>query len=116
MLPLSMIAFKTPMLNELPDDRKKIILESIIELISLNTRAFDVLAKGPIREIPLIVLLATTSGPQADGLKEKLIKKIKEYKFDKSIAKGKLEDAIIVSSYNPNAMSKSADLLKAVGL
>ena len=105
-----------PLLSELPDDRKGIILKSIIELISLNTRAFDVLAEGPIKEVPLILLLATTSGPQADGLKEKLVKKIQEYKFDRSIAKGNLEEIIVVGSYNPNTMSKPADLLKVVGL
>jgi hypothetical protein len=116
MLPLSIIAFKTPMLSELPHERKEVVLKSIIELISLNTRAFDVLAEGPIREVPLILLLATTSRPQAEGLKEKLIGKIKEYKFDKSIAKGELENTIVVGSYNPNAMSKAADLLKVVGL
>ncbi len=116
MLPLSIMAFKWPKLSDLTGEKRAAIFGSIVEIISSNLRAFDVLAKGPIKETPLVLLLATTPGPQANGLKEKFIGKIKDYEFEDIIGEKSLEESVVISDFNPNKVSNAKDMLKIIGL
>lgn len=116
MLPLSIMAFKWPSLHN-PEDQKKIAtLKTITELIQNNLRAFDVLAKGPIKETPLLLMLATTPGPQAEAFKNKIIDKIKEYDLDKVVTNDNIRDSVIVADFNPNKVHSAQDMLKLIGL
>ncbi|MFA4875664.1 MAG: hypothetical protein WC690_10035, partial [bacterium] len=114
MLPLSAMAFKWPRLNGLADESQAPLIESIITLLKARLRAFDVLAIGPDERTPLVLLLATTSGPQAIDIKNKMIAHINEYGLSKALADGPIEDTISVAAYNPHTMSGADDLLKAL--
>lgn len=116
MLPLSIMAFKWPKLSDETDPKHATVLESMVELVRSNLRAFDVLARGPIKDVPLILLLATTPGPQANGLKEKIITKIHDYEFENVIAEKSLKDSIVIADFNPNKVSSAKDMLKMIGL
>ncbi|MFH1653655.1 MAG: diguanylate cyclase [Pseudomonadota bacterium] len=116
MLPLSIMAFKWTKMNELKGEEHEAVIKSIVSLIKTNLRSFDVLARTPKDEVPLVLLLATTPGPQAQGLKEKITKKINEYEFKRALTDEKLEDTIVVSDYNPNRIKSTQDMLKEVGL
>ena len=116
MLPLSIIAFKWPKLGKTAEAKQRTTLKAIVELISTNLRSFDVLAKGPVNNVPLILLLATTPGPQAISLKKKIIDKISEYKLTKIVCDKKIEDTMLVADYNPNKVKDANEMLKIVGL
>jgi hypothetical protein len=116
MLPLSIIGFKWSKLESTQKKQRETVLSSITELVKLNLRDFDVLAKGPISKLPLILLLATTSKPQAEDLKKKIMEKIREYEFQKVITDKPLEETIEVVDFNPNKFDKATDMLKVLGL
>ena len=115
MIPLSTIAFKFSRLPTMEEEKQRPMMESLLTLIRSRLRAFDVLAKGPSDSTPLVLLLATTSGPQAEELKKKIADHMKEYKLDKFVVDGSVEDAISVVPFNPHTMSSADDMLKAMG-
>lgn len=116
MLPLSIMAFHWPKLAELPPERQRPIMESIVTLVRSNMRSFDVLSRGPVRGVPLVLMLATTSGPQASGLKQKMADKIMEYGFDKALTDKPFAETIAISDFNPNKVKSANDMLKVLGL
>ncbi len=116
MLPLSAMAFKWPRLKGLSDASQAPLIESIITVLKARLRAFDVLAVGPDEKTPLVLLLATTSGPQAEDIKQKMIAHIKEYELSGVLAEGPIEETIVTAAYNPHTMSGADDLLKALEL
>ncbi|MFH1873888.1 MAG: GAF domain-containing protein [Pseudomonadota bacterium] len=116
MLPLSIMAFKWPKLGKIKDERYAAIIDSIISLLKSSLRSFDVLATGPIADVPLLLLLATTSGMQANKLKEKIINQIKDYKLENMLAEQPLEQTIEISDFKPNIIHNSIDMLKVIGL
>ncbi len=116
MLPLSIVAFKWPKLSTIQDERSVAIIDSIISLLKSSLRSFDVLANGPIAEVPLLLLLATTSGMQANKLKEKIISQIREYKLEHMLSEQPLEETIEISDFKPNTVHAATDMLKAIGL
>lgn len=116
MLPLSIMAFRWPNVSALPIERQRPVIESIVTLIRTNLRNFDILARGPVKEVPLVLMLATTSGPQANGLKQKITDKINEYGFDKALTDQPLIDTITVADFSPNKVKDANDMLKVLGL
>lgn len=116
MLPLSLIAFRWEGLMRLEDEKLKAAFESIITLIHSSLRSFDVLAKGPTDDVPLVLLLATTSGPQATSLKQTFIEKIEDYGLAQELTDTPLVDSIITADFNPNKVTMARELLKLIGL
>lgn len=116
MLPLSIMAFRWEKIEELEEEKLKTMMNTIVALITSHIRTFDVLAKGPTKDTPLVLLLATTSGPQANNLKEKFIARINEYRFADALTSSKLEDSIAVGDFNPNSIKSSQEMLKLIGL
>jgi hypothetical protein len=116
MLPLSLIAFRWEGLMKLEDEKRKATLESMITLIHSDLRTFDVLAKGPTDDVPLVLLLATTSGPQANTLKQKFAEKIEDYGLARELTETPLVDSIITADFNPNKVTTARELLKLIGL
>ncbi|MFH1830230.1 MAG: GAF domain-containing protein [Pseudomonadota bacterium] len=116
MIPLSAIAFKWPKLGNLDDEEKSALIQSIITLLKARMRAFDVLAKGPDIRAPLVMLLSTTSAPQAEDMKQKIIEHMRKYKLVSAVTDDPIENSIIVASYNPHTMSDAQDMIKAMGL
>lgn len=116
MLPLSLMAFRWDKVQGLDDEQRTTMVNTIIALITSHVRTFDVLAKGPTADTPLVLLLATTSGPQANSLKEKFIERINEYGFADLLTSAKIEDSIAIGDFNPNTIKSSQEMLKLVGL
>jgi len=116
MLPLSLMAFRWKKVHDLEDEQRKTMMNTIIALITSHVRTFDVLAKGPTTDTPLVLLLAATSGPQASSLKDKFIQRIHEYGFADALTSSKIEDSIAVGDFNPNTIKSSQELLKLIGL
>jgi len=116
MLPLSLMAFRWEKVHNLEDEQCKTMLDTIVALITSHVRTFDVLAKGPTADKPLVLLLATTSGPQANNLKEKFIERIKEYGFADALTSSSIEDSIAVGDFNPNTIKSAQEMLKLIGL
>ena len=116
MLPLSLIAFRWESVGGLEAEQQKTMMQTIIALITSHVRTFDVLAKGPTTDTPLVLLLSTTSGPQANNLKEKFIERINDYGFAKALTSSKMEDSIAVGDFNPNTIKSSQELLKLIDL
>lgn len=114
MIPLAAMAFRWPLLCRLPEDHRRAIIDSLLPIISSALRAFDVLARGPSDDIPLVLLLATTSGPQAETIKKRLVSKLNAFGLDKRLAEGPLEETISIVAYNPNAMHNAQDFLEAL--
>ena len=116
MLPLSLMAFRWEKVQSLEDEQRKTMMQTIIALITSHVRTFDVLAKGPTTDIPLVLLLATTSGPQAKNLKEKFIERINDYHFADALTSSAIEDSIAIGDFNPNTIKSSQELLKLINL
>jgi hypothetical protein len=116
MLPLSLMAFRWEKIEVLDEEQFKRMMNTIIALVTSHVRTFDVLAKGPTKDTPLVLLLATTSGPQANDLKEKFIARINEYGFADALTSSKLEDSIAIGNFNPNSIKSSQEMLKLIGL
>lgn len=114
MIPLSSMVFRLPKLATLEETKRKPAMESLLTIIRARLRAFDVLARGPDDSVPLVLLLATTSGPQAEELRKKIIEHMREYELDKLLIAGNPEDAIFVVPFNPHVMSSANDMLKAM--
>lgn len=111
MIPLSAMAFRWSKLKGLSDPLQAPLIHSVITVLKSRLRAFDVLALGPNEQIPLVILLATTSGPQAEDIKTKMIMHLNEYGLVNSITDEPIENTITVSAYNPHTMSSAEDLL-----
>lgn len=116
MLPLSVVACHWPVLARREQERQAALLRSIANLIKSKLRAFDVLATGPIPEVPLVLLLATTAKGQAEELKARILEKVEEYNLGNLLTESSLDESIRVQDYNPHTMSTSHDMLEHVGL
>lgn len=116
MLPLSIIYFRWPSLMSLDEKKRVVVLESISQLIKTHLREFDILSTGPSPSAPFILLMATTSRPQAEELKGKITQRLKEYSFDKILSNADAGNSIEIIDYNPNKMSSYKDMLRVIGL
>ena len=116
MLPTSIAAFHWHKLSALPIEKRGPVLESIIKIIKVNLRTFDVLSRGPDEKIPLTLLLATTPKRQAEALKEKFIAKINDYNLGSVISEKELSESILIADYNPREMKDVNEFLASVGI
>lgn len=116
MFPLSVIAFKWPGISNLKPEKLDIFMQSIIKILRTNLRAFDLVATGPNKDTPLVMLLATTSRQEAEAMRKKIVKKISEYELDKMVLIKDLEGSVIVNSFDPNRDKSADDLLKQLNI
>ncbi len=116
MIPLSAMAFRWPELERLPEEKRGAVTDSVITILKGRLRPFDVLARGPEEDMPLVLLLATTSGPQAEDVKKKIVEEIGQYDLGRFLAGGPLDKTITVASFNPKTMKSARDFLEAVGI
>ena len=115
MIPLSAMAFHWPKLKGLSDSAQAPIVASIITILKSGLRAFDVLARGPNEATPFVLLLATTSRPQAEEMKRKIVAKLEDYELSPLIADGPLPETIAVAAYDPHTIFSAEDMLRALG-
>lgn len=116
MIPLSAMSFSWPKLAGDPSEASQSLLQSIIAILRAKLRAFDVLAHGPDANIPLVLLLATTSGVQAEEMKKTIVHHLQEYGFANKLTDEPLEQSIRIAAYNPHTVHSAADMLAALGV
>ncbi len=116
MIPLSAMTFKWPKLASLAQEKRSALIESLITLLKKSLRPFDVLARGPNDEMSFVLLLSTTSGPQAEALKKKIIEHMRSYEFDKAVSDEPIEGTIKITAFDPHTMNYGGDFLARMGL
>lgn len=116
MIPLSAISMNWSKIKEMDDEKKKTVLRSIAKIVQSSLRPFDVLARGPIGDIPLVLLLSTTSGNQAKALSDKIVDYMKGYGFDKIVSEKPIGETLRITEFKPNSMAGPDDFLKEMDL
>lgn len=116
MIPLSAMSFEWPRLSGLSGEEKQTIAKSIIAIVRGKLRAFDVLAQGPNAAFPFVLLLATTSGVQAEEIRKRIVCDLAEYGFAQKVSDMPPENTIRIAAYNPNNLSSAEGMLAALGL